>query len=208
MSKMYPGDHEHIPLEGSTRCKRAQVYPRQMCKTVCEGIAAQKRADAINLVALDVMSIAELMSVDDDLHDDPCSNMQYIATDDVLGDPLKPNMVIAVRKEELDYFKSVHVYDYAPWTECISRANKPHIGTRWIDTNKGDVEAPNYRSRLVAKVYKVDARPDWFAATPQVKCMRLLISKAAESKSNKVLYVDISRAYFGLAKKAFVESCS
>ena len=26
--------------------------------------------------------------------------------------------------------------------------------------------------------------------------MRLLISKAAESKSNKVLYVDISRAYF------------
>ena len=30
MSKICPGHHEHIPLEGSTRCKRAQVYARQM----------------------------------------------------------------------------------------------------------------------------------------------------------------------------------
>ena len=128
MSKICPGDHKHILLEGSTRCKRAQVYPRQMCKTVCEGIAAQKRADAINLVALDVMSIAELMSVDDDLHDDPCSDMQYIATDDVSGDPLKPNMVIAARNEELDYINSMHVYDYAPLTECIARTNHSLLG--------------------------------------------------------------------------------
>ena len=57
----------------------------------------------MNLVALDLLSIAELTSFDDDLHDDPCSDMQYIAIDDVSGDPLKPNMVIAARKEELDY---------------------------------------------------------------------------------------------------------
>ena len=42
----------------------------------------------------------------------------------------------------------------------------------------------------------VYARPDWFAATLPVACMRLLISKAAESNSNKVLYVGISRVYF------------
>ena len=60
---------------------------------------------------------------------------------------------------------------------------------------KGDVEAPNSTFRFVAKEYKADARPDWRAATPPVECMRLLISKAAESKSNKVLYVDISRVY-------------
>ena len=29
VSKVCPGGHEHIPLEGSTRCKRAQIYPRQ-----------------------------------------------------------------------------------------------------------------------------------------------------------------------------------
>ena len=78
----------------------------------------------------------------------------------------------------------MHVYEYAPLTECVERTKKPPIGTRWIDTNKGDASNPNYRSRLVAKEYKIDARPDWFAATPPVECRRLLISKAAESKGN------------------------
>ena len=137
-----------------------------------------------------MLSIAELVSFDDDLHDDPCSDMQHIATDDVSGDSLNSTMVIAARKEELDCFESMHVYDCAPLTKCIARINKLPIGTRWIDTSKGNVEAPTCRSRLVAKEYKVDARPDWFAATPPVECMRLLISKAAESKSNKVLCVD------------------
>ena len=114
MFMVCPGEHEHIHLEGSTRCKRAQICPRQVCKIVCEAISAQKRADEMSLVALEVLSIAELMSFDDDLHDDPCSDMQYIATGNVSGDPLKPNRVIAARKEEIDYFKSMHVYDYAP----------------------------------------------------------------------------------------------
>ena len=52
-------------------------------------------------------------------------------------------MVMAARKEELDYFKPMHVYDYALLSECVARTNKPPIGTRWIDTNKGDVEAPD-----------------------------------------------------------------
>ena len=81
-------------------------------------------------------------------------------------------------------------------TECIEKTKKPPIGTRWIDTDKGDAKSPNYRSRLVAKEYKVDDRPDWFAAAPPVECVRLLVSKAAQAKSHKVLYVDISRAYF------------
>ena len=60
----------------------------------------------------------------------------YSAIDDVSGDPLKPNMVMAARKEELDYFKPMHVYNYAPLTECIARTKKEPIGTRWIDTNR------------------------------------------------------------------------
>ena len=48
-----------------------------------EAISAQKRADGMSFVALDVVSIPELMSFDDDLHDEPRSDMQYIATDDV-----------------------------------------------------------------------------------------------------------------------------
>ena len=71
---------------------------------------------------------------------------------------------------------------------------KSPIGTRWIDINKGDSIKTNYRSRLVAKEFKVDVRPDLFAATPPTECLRLLLSKAAEHKDNKVLYIDVSRA--------------
>ena len=42
----------------------------------------------------------------------------------------------------------------------------------------------------------MEARPDLFAATPPTECMRLLASKASEDKSYKMLYIDISRAYF------------
>ena len=74
--------------------------------------------------------------------------------------------------------------------------SKAPIGTRWIDINKGDTQNPKYRSRLVAKEYKVDIRPDLYAATPPTECLRLLLSRAAENENFKVLYVDVSRAYF------------
>ena len=80
--------------------------------------------------------------------------------------------------------------------ECVKVTGKPPIGTRWIDTNKGDHNKPNYRSRLVAKEYKINNQPELYAATPPTECMRLLISRAAEKKTNKMIYIDISRAYF------------
>ena len=80
--------------------------------------------------------------------------------------------------------------------ECHRARGKAPIGTRWIDMNKGDATKKNYRSRLVAKEYKVDVRPDLFAATPPTECLRLLLSKAAEDKGQKILHVDVSRAHF------------
>ena len=103
---------------------------------------------------------------------------------------------MAARAEELAYFDSMGVYEYATLEECRKQTGKSPIGTRWIDVNKGDNNNPKYRSRLVAKEYKVDVRPDLFAATPPTECLRLLLSKAAEDKRQKVLYVDVSRAYF------------
>ena len=32
--------------------------------------------------------------------------------------------------------------------------------------NKGDVLCPNYRSRLVAREFHTNDRPEWYAATP------------------------------------------
>ena len=111
------------------------------------------------------------------------------------GDELKVEMVVAARAEELKYFGEMGVYEYANIDECQKMTGKMPIGTRWIDMNKGDSAAPKYRSRLVAKEYKVDVRPELYAATPPTECLRMLLSKASEDKSNKVLYIDVSRAF-------------
>ena len=81
------------------------------------------------------------------------TDTHYEAYDDVSNDPLTPSIVCEARLEELEYFKSIKVYEYAPVSECVKITGKPPIGTRWIDSNKGDVAHPNYRSRLVAKEF-------------------------------------------------------
>ena len=112
------------------------------------------------------------------------------------GAELIPKLVAAARKEELEYFKSMNVYEYAPLVECWNTTGHAPIGTKWLDTHKGDAEKVNYRSRLVAKEFKVDIQPELFAATPPSECLRLLVSRAASDKKFKVLYIDVSRAYF------------
>ena len=94
------------------------------------------------------------------------------------------------------YFREMKVYDYATVDECWAATGKAPIGTRWIDTNKGDKTRPNYRSRLVAKEFRLKPEPELYAATPPVECLRLLLSRLAEDKDQKLLYIDVSRAYF------------
>ena len=71
------------------------------------------------------------------------------------------------------------VYTKVPVEECWANTGKAPIATRWIDINKGDENEPNYRSRLVAKEFKTDERPELFAATPPSECLRLLVNKLA-----------------------------
>ena len=72
------------------------------------------------------------------------------------------------------------------------------IGTEWIDINKGDDSKPDIRSRLVAKDFKADDRPELFAATPPTEAMRIILSEAATmGKEEKVIMInDVRRAYF------------
>ena len=36
------GNHKHLRLEGGDKCKRAQVYPDELCRAVCRGAAREK----------------------------------------------------------------------------------------------------------------------------------------------------------------------
>ena len=71
---------------------------------------------------------------------------------------------------------------------------------KWVDTNKGTEEVPNYRSRLVGREIKTDERPDLFAATPPLESLKYVLSLCASTEEgpepHRILSVDVKRAYF------------
>ena len=77
---------------------------------------------------------------------------------------------------------------------------KKVISARWIDTNKGDLASPDYRSRLVGREIKTDSRLDLFSATPPLEVLKMLMSVCAQGQRGeeplRAAVVDIKRAYF------------
>ena len=87
--------------------------------------------------------------------------------------------------------------------DCLVSANRyplhEPIGTRWVDTNKGDDANPDYRCRLVAQDINDKQRDDLFAATPPLEALKLLLSvltSTKQSKTWKLDSIDVRRAYF------------
>ena len=82
------------------------------------------------------------------------------------------------------------------------------ISVRWIDINKGDSTAENYRSRLVAREIKTNGRPDLFAATPPLEALKVVLSLlTSNNRGEKLMVNDVSRAYFcaPARRQVFVE---
>ena len=200
--------HEHVVLEGG-RPRNAQVYPKKFCRAICEGIAAEKRLRALGL---EVYTIDEISEMSKEYGQDPSSELHEeedwtVASDDLSGEELNTGLVKKARREEIVYFKEMKVYEKVPRWLCLQETGSEPIGVRWVDINKGDSENPNYRSRLVAREFKTDDRPEWYAATPPSECLKILISKMASDSGMKMMYADVSRAYFyaRAARDVFVE---
>ncbi len=187
------------------RVKKCQVYPREFCRAICAGIAAQKKIRDLGLEAMPLMSTEEMMAAvpneintgnpSEDLHEE--NNFEELeAYDDVSGVKLDPKLMETARRDEIEYFKKRKVYEKVSVDECWRVTGKAPIAVRWVDINKGDEAHPNYRSRLVAKEYKTGVRPDLYAATPPSECLKLMISRLATDKGLRLMYADVSRAYF------------
>ena len=168
------GQHRHVHLERG-RAKAAQVYPRKLCAKICEGLAAQKKIEQLGLAARPVMTVEEMQQVanvkadenpSESLHHADAES-EYSAWDDQSGQRLDPRLMIQARKDEIKYFREMGVYDKVDISEAGKETGRPPIGVRWVDINKGDSENPLYRSRLVAKEFKVGNAPELYAATPQ-----------------------------------------
>ena len=120
-------------------------------------------------------------------------------SDDMKGGKLNRVKVIEARRLEIAYFKKMGVYTKVPRGEARAAGCKV-ITTKWIDTNKGSEEEPNYRSRLVGRELNLSERPDLFAATPPLESLRYVVSKCASSQNgpspHRLMAIDVSRAYF------------
>ena len=118
--------------------------------------------------------------------------------DDVKGGRLDKEQVIQARQLEMAFFRDMGVYRKMPRSHLPPGART--ITTKWVDTNKGTDEEPNYRSRLVGREIKTDERPDLFAATPPLESLRYVLSLCASTQWNnrphRILSVDVKRAYF------------
>jgi len=130
--------------------------------------------------------------------------------DDVSGQILVDNLVHEAQRHELDYFESKNVWEMRPKEECLRVTGKRPITVRWVLTNKGDDDCPNYRARLVARQIRHQGVESIFAPTPPLEGIRTVISMAAtelpgDGELNRdpdsedriqIAFLDIARAYF------------
>ena len=86
------------------------------------------------------------------------------AWDDVNGVFLDADMVRAAREEEMAFFKKFGVYKRVHQSQVQATGGKM-ITAKWLDTNKGDEEHPNYRSRLVGREYNEGKDDSLYAST-------------------------------------------
>ena len=119
-------------------------------------------------------------------------------------------LVKAAHKLELEYFDAKEVWEKRPRAKALARTGKAPISVRWIDTNKGDDDTPNYRPRLVAREIRRRGENPIFAPTPPLESLRTVVSLAATDVAGQpkhdrnprsqhrtqLSFIDISRAYF------------
>ena len=197
--------HKHVPLLNG-RAKAAQKYPTMLCRAICKGIVQQIQADRQGqflIAAIRAETAQEARAESDkllsqiNLAEEPDHPELGEAFDDVSGAPLDPNKVFEARMEEVEFIRGMGLYDKVPVEECWKNTCKGPISTTWIDINKGDDKAPNYRSRNVAREIAYKNIDGLFAATPPLKVMKLLLSVLASgNKGERLMVADVKRAYF------------
>ena len=94
------------------------------------------------------------------------------AYDEMSGEEIDIDVVRGAIREDIKYFRGMHVCTKVPLSECYEETGEAPIGVKWVDTNKGDKANPNYRSRLVAQEFKTEEMPEWYAATPPSECLK------------------------------------
>ena len=126
--------------------------------------------------------------------------------DDSKGGYLDAKLVRKARMEEIAELLRYKVYEKRPIAECLKVTGKKPMGIGWVDTNKGDNDNPEYRSRIVAKDLKTKRDPnmpaiDTCAPMPALEMLKFMLSLASEWRKSRrggsltIMVVDVKRAH-------------
>ena len=90
------------------------------------------------------------------------------------------------------------MYEKVDEKEAVEKYGITPIDTTWIDTDKAfEGEPMQIRSRICAREFKSDDRPDLYAGTPPLEALKAIMSIAANHKGTfSIMHIDVSRAYF------------
>ena len=191
-NKKCEGKHRHISLIND-RATMAEIYPDDLCREILLGLMRQMEVDAmmesgeINMMAKEEKNVMEV-------------DGKY--GDSISGKELSPELIKNGRKEEMEEVRKHDLYTKVPINECWDETGCEPIGTKWAGVNKVDENKPEFRCRFVAQEINWNGISEWFAATPSLEALKLIISLSMCTGfvkghgENKTEYIDVRRAYF------------
>ena len=111
---------------------------------------------------------------------------QYvICFDDITGKELPWHAVHEARELELKHLRDLGVYEKVDEKEAVEKYGVTPVDTKRVDTDKAFEGDPmQIRSRMCAREFKSDDRPDLYAGTPPLEALKAIISIAANHKRN------------------------
>jgi hypothetical protein len=120
--------------------------------------------------------------------------------DAITNEELPPDLTAASRAEEIAFMKEWEVWDVVPISESWRLTGRAPLQGKWVDVNKGDFARPVIRSRYVAKEFADKRSDEFFAATPPLEALRMVISHAASGRrtskgGRKILVIDARKAH-------------
>lgn len=197
-------------LVSGRHAREAALYRHKLCKAILAGCKEQLRLDGRLRDHVVGMVIEEDEAPLEDVLSFAAHERHGVYLDGTTGQPLDPALVVAARAKELEYFNPKQVWTKRRISEAAAKTCKVPISVRWIDTNKGDDDHPNYRSRRVACEIRRRGEDPIIAPTPPLESLRTVLSLAdtdvpgaanhvrdgASEYRTQASFIDIARAYF------------
>ena len=191
------------------------IYPPKLIATILKALREQlKKNDQLNAADEIAGPVPEI----------PLENDQILKEggqfwDDVNGEYLPEDLVLAGRRDEIDWVHSEGVYEIVPMQECRDARMKP-LDLIWVDTDKSvDPTRKKFRSRLCARECKTKKQgknqralpaSQLFSAMPPVEVEKVLVSimmpvsLSNKRKPLKLRHDDISRAHFQVTAQRLI----